>query len=356
LTNTSVTCVAAPALTAWVQAAFEQQGVAATDAAIFADHLVQANLRGVDSHGVSRLPIYLKRFAAGVVAKETRTTIEQEAAAFALLDGGNGSGPVVGIRAMQLAVDKARQAGVGVVGVKNSNHCGFLAYYTAMAAEQGLIGIAATSAPSNIAPWGGKVKYFGANPFCLAVPAGEERPVILDMSSSQVAKGKIMLAAKEGKPSIPAGWALDPEGRPTTDPKVALTGTLFPLGGPKGYGLALMVDVLCGMLTGAAFGPYLGDLYQEFSRNQNVGHFFMALRPDLFVSAPEFRSRMDQMIREVRSQPKADGVARIYMPGEIEDGVRAERTANGIPLTPEVYKELVALGQTYALPFPNPID
>ncbi len=340
------------ALVDWGTRLFQAAGLPESEAHLIADHLVEANLRGVDSHGISRFGIYLKRIELGLTARETRLILEREAAAFALVDGGNGSGPVVAARAMEIAMAKAKDAGIGVVGVKNSNHCGCLAYYTQMAAEQGLIGFAATSAPANMPPWGGKKPYFGTNPFSVAVPAGEESPIVFDMATSVVARGKIILAQKEGKTAIPEGWAIDTEGRPTTDPTAALAGAVLPVGGPKGYGLALLVDMLSGIMTGAQFGPHIGDLYREFGRPQGAGHFFLAMRADLFIPLDEFKRRMDQMIREIRAVPRAEGVERIYLPGEIEAAVSERRHAGGIPLADEVIAELSGLGATLNVPFP----
>lgn len=353
LTSTAVRRYLPDQLIGWATRILEKAGLPRTEAYIIADHLVEASLRGVDSHGISRMPIYVKRIEMGLTARETRLTVEREAAAFALVDGGNGSGPVVAVRAMEMAIEKAMATGIGVVGVKHSNHCGCLAYYTTMAASARMIGFAATSAPANMPPWGGRKPYFGTNPFSLAVPAGEESPIIFDMATSVVARGKIILAAKEGKSSIPPGWAIDAEGRPTTDPVAALDGSVLPVGGPKGYGLALLVDVLSGIMPGALFGPYIGDLYREFDRKQGLGHFFMAMRADLFVPMDEFLGRMDQMIREIRSQPRAEGVERIYIPGEIEAGVARQRRAEGIPLADGVVAELAELGNHLGVALPT---
>lgn len=331
----------------------ERAGLVPADAAIVAGNLVGANVRGVDSHGVGRLAsVYVKRIESGLVARETKLTVLREGPAYAVVDGGNGPGAVVCTKAMHIAMDKAREYGIAAVGVCGSNHNGYLAHYLNMAIEQGFISMAFTSAPSNMAPWGGKKPYFGANPLAVGVPAGKERPIVVDMATSVVAKGKIIMAAKTGKPSIPLGWALDAEGHPTTDPEAAIKGTLLPVGGPKGYGLAMLVDVFSGILTGALFGPHIGDMYKEPGRPQDLGHFFIVIRPDMFVPAEEFRQRMDQMIQEVRSQPRAEGVDRIYMPGEIEAEVAEKRLKEGIPFDPKVVAELTELGERLGVPFP----
>lgn len=342
----------AGALQAWTTRLFHRAGLAEGDAAIVAENLVGANLRGVDSHGVGRLAgIYVKRIELGLIARETRITVLRDAPAFALVDGNSGPGAVVSVQAMRLAMEKAQQVGIAVVGVCNSNHNGYLAQYAQMAAEQSMISMIFTSAPANMAPWGGKKPYFGANPICVGVPAGRERPIVVDMATSVVAKGKIIMAAKLGKKEIPEGWALDSDGRPTTDPETAIKGTLLPVGGPKGYGLAMLVDIFSGIMTGAMFGPHIGDLYKVLDRGQELGHFFLAMRSDLFVSAEQFGESIDQMISEVRSQPRAEGVERIYMPGEIEHETAVARGRDGIPLPAEIVAELTELGQRLAVPF-----
>ena len=313
-----------------------------------ADHLVLANLRGVDSHGVSRVGVYAERLEAGLVARETRLRVLHETPVSALLDGGNGPGIVVAARAMDIAARKAGESGVGAVSVRRSNHCGMLAYYTRRAAAGGLISLATTSAPANMAPWGGAERFFGTNPLSYGIPAGEEDDIVFDMASSHVARGKIILAGKNGQ-SIPLGWALDPDGRETTDPGDALEGLVLPLGGPKGSGIAFLVEVLSSILSGANFGPHIPPLYDNPDEEQDVGHFFLALRPDLFQPRREFLGRMDGLIREIRAIRPAPGVEEVLLPGEPELRKEEERRENGIPLSHEVFEELTALSSRYGI-------
>lgn len=323
---------------------FVAAGVPADDARLIADHLVRADLRGVASHGVTRVGIYVHRFLAGLVARDRRPVIARETPVSALVDGNNASGIVVAQEAMAIAIDKARRSGVGVVGVRRSNHCGMLAYYTSQALPHGLLALATTNAPANMAPWGGRDRFFGTNPLSYAVPGGAEIDVVFDMASSQVARGKILLAEKEGR-RIPVGWAMDPDGNDTTDPRAALAGVVLPLGGPKGYGIAFLVEVLSAIMTGADIGPKLAPLYDNDEREQNVGHFFLALSPDLFVAPKEFRSRIAETIAEIRRAPLAAGTDRIYIPGEIEQLEEERRRRDGIPLSREVLEELAGLAR-----------
>ncbi|MDQ0221138.1 Ldh family oxidoreductase [Peribacillus cavernae] len=313
---------------------------------IIAEHLVLANLRGVDSHGVSRVAIYTERISRGLTNKQFTIQKERETVTTALLDAGNSSGIVVAKAGIKLAVEKAKAAGIGLVGIKNSNHCGMLADYTAYAAKNDCVALATTNAPSNMAPWGGRSRFFGTNPISYGIPAGEEPDIIFDMATSVVARGKIINAQKNGE-KIPIGWAISKDGEPTEDPEEALEGLVLPVGGPKGYGIALLVDVLSGLFTGASFGPHIGDLYKDFTQSQNVGQFFFVVRADLFQPLEEYKLRIDQMIREIRQTRLMEGVEKIYLPGEIESEIKAEREELGIPLTKQVLNELLDVAKKY---------
>lgn len=319
-------------------------GLSDENAWIVADSLVQADLRGIDSHGVARLPIYLKRLKTGVVNAKPEIRVIKERPSVVVIDGDNGMGHVVGVRAMDLCVARAKENGLGAAGVRNTNHFGIAAYYAMKALDSDMIGLAMTNAPSSMAPWGGTKPYFGTNPFAVAVPAGEELPVVLDMSTSIVAKGKIILAARKGE-KIGLGWAIDSNGDLTTDAKEALLGSVLPLGGAKGYGLALIVDILSSILTGALFGSHVRSLYDEFSEPQGLGNFMMAINVAEFMLVDEFKRRMDEMIKEVKNCSPALNAEQIYLPGEIEFMRKKERTRNGIPLSTEVADDLVNLGR-----------
>lgn len=324
----------------FVSQIFTCAGLDEEQSSTLARHLVLANLRGIDSHGVSRVAIYIDRLHRGLTNKKCELKAVRETASFALFDAQNASGIVAATKGMQIAVNKAKQTGIGVVGINHSNHCGMLADYTMYAAEHDCIALATTNAPANMAPWGGKERFFGTNPLSYGIPAGEEEDIIFDMASSVVARGKIINAQKNGQ-TIPVGWAISREGNPTTDPTEALEGLVLPVGGHKGYGIAMLVDILSGLFTGAQYGPHIGDLYRNFERHQHAGQFFMVMRADLFQPLQIFKDRMDQMIREIRQVPLIEGVEQIYMPGEMERGMMDDRTKNGIPLSTQVVQEMV---------------
>lgn len=335
-------------LTAYVQAIFQEAGLSENDSSIITRHLVLANLRGHDSHGVSRVSIYCKRLELGLTNKVFEPEIERESPSSALINGKNASGILLATAGIKLAVQKAKETGIAVVGVNNSNHCGMLADYTKYAAEQGCIALATTNAPANMAPWGGVERFFGTNPFAYGIPAGEGKDIVFDMATSVVARGKIIMAEKNHQ-KIPLGWAISKDGKPTTDPAEALDGLVLPVGGPKGSGIALLVEVLSSLFTGASFGPHIGDLYRNFDEPQNVGHSFIVMRVDLFQTAEEFKKRINQMIEEMKSMELADGTDQIYMPGEIEANKAKEREANGIPISEEVLRELAEVSRKYGI-------
>lgn len=330
---------------------FQAAGLDEEQASMVARHLVLANLRGIDSHGVSRVDIYTKRLDLGVMKRKTEINVIKQTPSSMLLDGGGGVGIVLATKGMQIAVEKAKTTGIAIVGIRNSSHCGMLADYTAYAAQNNCIALAVTNAPSSMAPWGGKEGYFGTNPLSYGVPAGKEIDIVFDMATSVVARGKITLARKNNQ-EIPIGWAISKEGYPTTDPIKAGEGLVLPVGGPKGYGLAFFVEVLSGLLTGAAFGPYISSLYKDLNKSQNVGQFFLVIRADLFEELDSFKDRMDQMIEEIRNIPLAHGYDRIYLPGEIEYERSKKLAIEGIPLSKNVLDELASVVERYGLKMP----
>jgi LDH2 family malate/lactate/ureidoglycolate dehydrogenase len=320
-------------------------GMAQEDAAIVADSLVQANLRGVDSHGVTRVGIYVKRLKMGLVNPHPNVEVVRESAAALLVDGDNGMGQVVGVRALDLGLDKAKESGGVSVGVRRSNHYGAGAYYVQRAVAQDVVAFAYSNAPPTMAPWGGVDPYVGTNPYSYGVPAGEHWPIILDMATSIVARGKIILAAERDEP-IPEGWAVDKQGNPTTDAREALEGSVLPFGGPKGYAISLMIDIMAGALTGAGFGPRVNSLYDEFDEPQNVGAFFQLIDIGHFAEPATFKARVDRMIEEIKSSRKAAGTEEIFLPGEIEYRKEQERRASGIPVGAETVAELREVGRS----------
>ena len=322
-------------------------GVPATDAILVADSLTQADAAGQSGHGLVRLlPVYVRRLRQGTTKPVPQLRVIQQRGATAVVDGGAGLGQVVGHWAMGMAVKLAQENGVGLVAVRNSSHFGTGAFFLRQPLQAHMIGLVLTNAPSNMPPAGGKKAFFGTNPLCIGLPTASEPPVVLDMSTSVVARGKIVLMQMSGQQSIPDGWAIDSEGRPTTDASAALKGAVLPLGGYKGAGLAMVIDILCGVLTGAAFGPHIVNLYDEGERAQNLGHVFGAVSVDFFGPADQFEARLDEMVREVRSQPRQPDVDRIYVPGEIEHERMQQSARDGVPLSEAGVRELEHLAQS----------
>ena len=322
---------------------FEKLGVPHEDALIAADAIVGSNLRGVDTHGVIRLIVYVAKLKGGFINPKPNLRPIQERKGTALIDGENGFGQIIGYRAMEIAIQKAREVGVSCVSVRNSNHFGTCAHYSVMAPRKDMIGIACTNASAQIAPTGGAEKMLANNPWSIAVPAGKRFPVVLDMANSVVARGKIRQAAKEGR-SIPPIWAVDINGQPTTDPRAALEGFLLPVGGYKGYGITLMVDLLTGVLANSAYGPRVQglDIVEAIGK---VGHTFMAIDVAAFDDVAEFKARMDNYIDEIKNSKKATGVETIYMPGEIEFLKVEERREKGIPIHINIVNDLLKIAR-----------
>lgn len=300
------------------------------DAPVIAACLVRADTRGVDTHGLVRLPGYLARVRAGLVNPRPDLVPHRVTPVAASLDGQDGFGFVVASRATTEAVDMAREFGVGVVSVRRSTHFGMAASYVLQAVEAGMVSLVFTNASPAMPPWGGRSALLGTSPIAAGAPGGERGAYVLDMSPAVAARGKIRMAARRGE-EIPPDYALDAQGQTTTDPVAALAGVVLPLGGPKGSGLAMLMDILGGVLSGAAFGGDVGDQSKDFDRPQDVGHFILALRPDLFVPAEEYRTRMDTLVDRVHEAPRAEGVQEILLPGEREARLEAEREELGIP-------------------------
>jgi LDH2 family malate/lactate/ureidoglycolate dehydrogenase len=341
-------------LRAWSEQVFQKVGVAKDDAALLTDTLIEANFRGVDTHGVTRvLCTYVKRIQAGVMSPRTELAVVRERASTALIDCKNSIGQVGAARAMRLAIDKAAKTGVAFVAVTHSNHYGAAAYWAMMAPEHGMIGFSSTNAPATVAPTGGRTAMLGTNPFAFAIPAGQEQSMVLDLATTVVARGRVMLYAKQNKPLEP-GWAFDERGVPTTDPHAALKGLLAPIGGYKGYGISLAIDLLCGVLTGSSYGSHFpGFLADNLKEPTDVGSVFAAINIESFMDLPEFKASMDKALREMKNSERAEGVKRIYIPGEIELETKADRLKNGIPIPEAVVQDFIALGQELGVPFPK---
>lgn len=324
-----------------------EAGLSEEDAFTASDSLVFANLRGIDSHGVVRLPAYVKRLEAGGAKAKPSITVLRDRPALALVDGDNGLGQVIGSYAAKLAVEKARNTGSGFIAVKGSAHYGAASYYSVQIAKQNMIGFSTTGTTQSVAAWGGAQKVLGNDPLSIAVPYQEGKPLVLDISMSKVAGGKLKLAAKNNQ-KIPSGWGIDKQGRNTEDPNAILDGGAhLPFGDHKGYGLAVMMEILTGVLTGANMLSQIQSWTKYPENPSNIGHCFGALDITCFMDLSEFQTRLNTLVRGIKSSPLMEGVQAIYMPGEIELKTEEERRTQGIPISPKVWSELTAVSQTY---------
>ncbi len=331
---------------------FEAHGMPHDDAFVVADHLVEADLRGVYSHGVIRVEPYTNRLKAGGMNPRPNVQVVRETPGTALVDGDDGAGQVVGVKAMRLAIEKAKNVGISYVGVRMSNHFGTCAYYAQMALQHDMIGVAATVGGTNImAPTGGISKLLGNNPIGVAMPAGKERPVVLDMAQSVVARGKIAHAVKTGG-SIPPTWALNKFGEPTTDPVEGYSGLVQPVGGYKGYSMAFVVMVLGGLLNGAGFATHMPIFEDGIKPNLNIGHYFQAIDIKAFMDPADFKAKMDEAVQAMHSSELAKGSERVYVPGEPEWLKREDRLKNGVPVAAGVWKDLVRIGEASEVNLP----
>ncbi|MBS7541707.1 Ldh family oxidoreductase [Ancylobacter oerskovii] len=334
----------------FAEAVLRAAGMREAPAVRVADTLIYADLRGVGSHGVARLSSYLDRVRAGVMALDPEMAVVSEAPASVLLDAGNGFGQLAGLRAMELAVAKARETGAGVVGVANSNHFGVAAYFAEQAVKAGMVGMVLTNSSPAMTPYNARIPLVGTNPIAFGVPAGRHRPIILDMSTSIVARGKIRLAARSGA-QIPAGWAVDADGNPTQDARAAMKGSLAPIGGPKGAGLSLIIDLLTGVLTGTGLTGEVRNI-SDVAGPSRTGHLFVAIDVARFMPLDIFRERVDSVIAGIKAMPSVDG-GPIFLPGEMEARGAEARGEAGIALSADVAADLAALGGRYGLALPG---
>jgi LDH2 family malate/lactate/ureidoglycolate dehydrogenase len=325
-------------------------GVSENDAEILIDNLIDANLNGIDTHGLTRLAIYLKRVKLGLINPNPSMQFIQQFPIAGVLDADNGLGQVAGVKAVNKAIELAEEYGLGAVAVRNSQHFGSLSYYCNIAAEHDLICLAFTNAEPAMPPWGSYEAYFGTNPVAMGIPVKNDIPVSIDMATSVVARGKIIVASKQKK-SIPEGWALDTEGNSTTDPLKALAGSVLTMAGPKGYALAMMADVLSGVLSGSGYGRKVNSMYKDFEHTANVGHFFLCINIEAFMQKDDFYKRIKDMKEEIKNTAKRKGVNEILVPGEEKLGTRTERTKNGIPISSDVLEELKELAEENNIDF-----
>ena len=338
-----VTRVASERLAAFVFRAFTAVGLPADDAQTLANLMVEADLRGSDTHGVIRLPLYVRRIRAGGVNPKPDIRIVSDRPSAALIDGDNGMGHLVMRRAAELAIEKAKATGVGWVGARMSNHAGPAALYVTMPLKHDMIGLYfAVGSSNHLPPWGGSESLLGTNPMAVAVPADREPPIVLDMSPTVAAYGKVRLKAQRGE-AMPVGWMIDREGKPLTDPKRADEGHLLPIGDYKGSGLSLIIGLLAGALNRAAVGRDVVDFVKEAGKPTNTGQAIAALSIEAFLPPAEFKGAVDRLIRDIRNSPRLPGVARIWLPGEQSHTKLSDRRAHGVPVPKALRESLDAL-------------
>jgi len=316
-------------LEATVSAVFSAVGFEPGDAASIAVALVEADLRGVSSHGIMLVPMYVDRLNAGGVTRERELDVVSDAGAALIADARGGMGQLSSPQAMGQAIERAGRYGIGLVSVRNAHHFGAASRWAMQAAQAGCIGIAMSNTTPLMPAPGGAERLVGNNPLAIAVPTAAGAEIVLDMALSAVALGKIRLAAAAGE-QIPDTWATDPDGRPTTDPEEAVLGMLLPAAGHKGFGLALMIDVLTGVLSGGGWGDQVRPLYREPGRPNDCAHLFLAIDPELLGGIDNFRRRSSGLAARVRGSATAPGVERLYLPGEIEAERAAHQRRNGV--------------------------
>jgi LDH2 family malate/lactate/ureidoglycolate dehydrogenase len=313
---------------------FRRAGMTDEGASFMGGCLVDADLRGVHSHGVRYAVNYVRALQKGAWNPTPTISVVRERGAMALLDADNGPGHWIGAQAMTMAIEKAREHGTGTVSVRNSTHCGAMAFFTQMAADAGCVGFASTNAGVRMAPTGGKEAVIALNPLSWAAPTDRPWAVDLDMATSVVAGSKLGLSRERGE-KIPFGWALDEDGNPTDDPDAAEKGVMLPVGGPKGYGMAVCLDIITGVLSGGRFGKGLGG--------PGTAQFYQAIDIEFFMPVDEFKARMGQLVDQIKGSALAPGSSGIFLPGEIEHNNKTARLKGGIPMTQVVIDDINAL-------------
>ena len=342
---TTDTGIAGDRLAAFIIRALGAAGLAQQDAEIVAGLMVEADLRGSDTHGVIRLPLYVRRIRAGGVNAKPNIRVVNDRPSAALIDGDNAMGHLVMRRAAHLAIDKAKATGVGWVGARMSNHADPAALYVTMPLHHDMIGLYFAVGSNNHLPaWGSNESLLGTNPMAVAVPAHEEPAIVLDMAPTVAAYGKVRLKAQRGE-QMPVGWMLDKQGKPLTDPKRADEGHLLPIGDYKGYGLSLIIGILAGALNRAALGRDVVDFVKETGKATNTGHAIAAIAIDAFMPAADFKRSVDRVIRDIRNSQKLPGVERIYLPGEQSHAKFLDRHAHGVPMPKALRDSLDAMAR-----------
>lgn len=327
---------------------FKLAGLNDEDSRIASQSLVEADMRGISSHGVTRIRTYAKRLSTGVIDPGSDISLIKENPSTIMINGGNGMGSIIGDKTMRLCMQKAEQSGSCFAAVNNGNHFGIGSFFTQPAAKQGYIAIAMSNAPASVVPYGGAEKKIGTNPLSIAIPTGDDNPYVLDMATSVVAQGKIIQAKKDGK-SVPSGWAVDSEGRDTMDPDAALAGAMLPFGGPKGYAIGLMVQILCSALTGANQDSNIPSFWNNFEDPQNLGHFFGVLKIDSFIPFDNFRQNISEIKNDIKCTKPGVGFSEVLIPGEIESDRQKSAETIGVELTDAIIDDIKLLGSEYGV-------
>jgi LDH2 family malate/lactate/ureidoglycolate dehydrogenase len=325
-------------------------GVDPNDAIVFASVLVDADVQGVSTHGVSRLNIYMQRIEKGLIDPKAKLTTDRAFGSVLSLDAGNGLGQIQAMKALDQLMPLARANGIAAATIRNSQHFGTLSYYCNRAAEEDLILLAMSNCEPAMSPAGGYQPFFGTNPIATSFPTDKGYNVKIDMATAVTARGNIIMAQKKGQ-AIPEGWALDPDGNPTTDASQALLGTVLTMAGHKGYALALMIEVFSSVLSGSAIGPEIGSMYKNMDRKQDVGHFFCLFSIEAFLDLAEFKQRLGDTIDKIKASKKRTGTDEILVPGERSSRKAAENEKSGVTISPEVTTELQALCTRLDVPF-----
>ncbi|MDB5360009.1 MAG: putative oxidoreductase YbiC [Rhodospirillales bacterium] len=339
--------IGADALLDFATATLAAAGLTPEHARLTADTLVHADLWGHQSHGVMRLPWYVARLKSGATQPLAASDYVVDLGAIGVIDGHDGMGQVAAAQAARDAIRRAKAHGVGAVAVRNSGHIGTAMYYTLMAPPEGCIMFLSTNASPAMAPWGGRQKSVGNNPWSWAAPAGRHAPLVLDIANTAVARGKIYLA-RQRNTRIPEGWAVDACGVPTTDPEAALNGIIQPMAGHKGYAISVVMDMLSGILTGSGWGPAVFGPYQA-ERRSGAGHLLIALNVEVFQPLDAFNARMEAMIAGLKAAPLADGTEEIFYPGEIEARNDARNRQDGLSLPADTVEDLVRLADALGI-------
>ena len=334
----------------WTRRAYEAVGVPRDDAALIARLYVQTSLRGIDTHGMVWVPRSIDHIRSGGARAKTKVSTLGDHGPCLALDAGFGIGQVAGFQAMQRTIMNARAFGVGVTTLRHNNHFGAADNYAMMALEHDMIGLATTNADAAMAPWGGRTRMFGTNPIAMAVPAGQAFPVVMDFATSVVSRGKFRQYLRDGL-ALPAGWALDSAGRPTTDPAEALAGLCLPIGGHKGYAIGLMVTILTGVLSGGRLDTDVPIIGEVPGREQGSSQLFAALRVDAFQPLDEFEGRMDELIRRIAASERVDPAQPILLPGQREHQTAARRRERGIPVPENVVETLRKTSDELGVPW-----